>query len=85
MADKTKHTPMRNIRVSDAEWQALADAAAAIGISRSQFIREASLAAARLPTLFVRLSANNVVSGSPDAVTGERRSRGDSTHRKPKS
>lgn len=79
----TNNSDMRHIRVCDEEWEALAVAAKAVGLSRSAFIREASLAAARLPTLFARHSANNVASGSPDS-SGERRSRGGSSHRNPK-
>lgn len=39
--------PQRNIRVSDGDWQLIARAAEAAGVSRSEFIREAALAKAR--------------------------------------
>jgi hypothetical protein len=60
-------TQMRHIRVSDADWQAFTDAAKERGLSRSEFIRAASLAAAEGATLFARVSANNVASVSADS------------------
>lgn len=68
----------------------MGDAAKAVGLSRSAFIREASLAAARLPTLFARDSANNVAS-RPSApllhrgAEGQSKAEGGCSHRKPKS
>ena len=64
MNEKPK-TNMKNLRWDDAEWERIRETAAAVGLTRSEFIRRAAVAAMAFPSALCapNFGAHNAASG----------------------